>query len=49
VASSEALDMLYQVMCTALYRCIAMAVEIASDLPSFLLLPISLLPTTVVK
>jgi len=33
----------------ALYRCITMAIEIASDLPSFLLLPISLLPTTVAK
>jgi hypothetical protein len=49
VASSEALDVLYQAMRPALYRCIAMAIKIASDLPSFLSLPISLLPTTVAK
>jgi hypothetical protein len=30
-----------------LYHCIAMAIEIVSNLPSFLLSPISLSPTTV--
>jgi hypothetical protein len=49
VASSEALDVLYRAMHPASYRCIPMAIEIASDLPSFLTLPISLLPTTVAK
>jgi hypothetical protein len=49
VASSEALDMLYWAMRPASYRCIAMAIEIASDLPIFLSSPISLSPTTVVK
>jgi len=49
VASSEALDVLYRTMRPASYRCIAMAVEIASDLPSFLSSPISLPPTTVAK
>jgi hypothetical protein len=33
VASSEALDVLYRAMRPELYRCIAMAIEIASDLP----------------
>jgi hypothetical protein len=49
VASSEALDVLYQAMRPASYRCIAMAIEIASDLPSFLSSPISLSPSTVAK
>jgi hypothetical protein len=49
VASGEALDVLYRAMRPTLYRCIAMAVEIASDLPSFLSTPISLSPTTVAK
>jgi len=49
VASSEALDVLYQAMCPASYRCIATAVEIASDLPSFLSSLISLSPTTVAE
>jgi hypothetical protein len=49
VASSEALDVLYRGMRPASYRCIAMAIEIASDLPSFVSLLISLLPTTVAK
>jgi hypothetical protein len=50
VASSEALDVFYRAMCPVLYRCI-MAIEIARNLPSFLLSPISLslLPTTVAK
>jgi len=47
VASSEAQDVLFWAMRPASYRCIAMAVEIASDLHSFLSSPISLLPTTV--
>jgi hypothetical protein len=49
VASSEALDMLHRAMRLASYRCIAMAIEIASDLPSFLLLLISLSQTIVAK
>jgi hypothetical protein len=36
VASSEALDVLYRAMFPALYRCIAMAIQIASNLPLFL-------------
>ena len=47
LASSEALNVLYWAMRPALYRCIAMAIEIVSNLPSFLLSPISLSPTTV--
>ena len=35
VASSEALDVLHWVMHPALYRCICMAIKIASDLPAF--------------
>jgi hypothetical protein len=35
VVSSEALDMLYQAMCHALYRSIRMAIKIASALPAF--------------
>jgi hypothetical protein len=46
---SEALDVLYQEICPASYRCIAMTIEIASDLPSFLSSPISLSPTTVAE
>jgi hypothetical protein len=49
VASGEALDVLYRAMRPTLYHCIAMSVEIASDLPSFLSTPISLSPTTVAK
>jgi hypothetical protein len=49
VASSEALNVLYRAMCPVSYRCIAMAIEIASDSPPFLSLPISLSPTTVAK
>jgi hypothetical protein len=47
VASSEALDMLYQAMRPSSYCCIAVAIKIASDLPSFLSTPILLSPTTV--
>jgi hypothetical protein len=39
VASSEALNVLYWAMRPASYRCIAMAIEIASVLTLFLLLP----------
>jgi len=49
VASGEALDVPYRAMRPLSYRCIAMALEIASNLPSFLLSPISLSPTTVAK
>jgi hypothetical protein len=35
VASSEALDVCYRVMCPTLYRRIRMAVKIASNLPLF--------------
>jgi hypothetical protein len=47
--SSEALVVIYRAMHPASYRCIAMAVKIASDLPSFFSSPISLSPTTVAK
>jgi hypothetical protein len=49
LASSEALDVLYPAMRPASYRCIAMAIKIASNLPSFLSSPISLSPKTVAK
>jgi hypothetical protein len=35
VASSKAWDVLHQAMCPASYRCICMAIEIASNLPAF--------------
>jgi hypothetical protein len=47
VASSEAMDMLYRAMCPALYRCIAMAIEIDIDSPTFFVTVDSLLPTTI--
>jgi hypothetical protein len=50
VAPSEALDVLYWAMGPALYRCIRMAIEIASNLPAFfvvlLLLMIHCCPLT---
>jgi hypothetical protein len=49
VASSEALDMLYRAMCPASYRCIAMAIEIAIDLPAFFVAVDSFSPTTIAK
>jgi hypothetical protein len=49
VNPSEALDVLYPAMCPALYRRIAMAIEIASDSPSFLSSPILLSRTTLSK
>ena len=47
VASSEALDVLYQAMRPASYRCIAMAIEIVVDLPAFFVSSISLFATTI--
>jgi hypothetical protein len=47
VASSEALDVLYRAMCPVSYRCIAMAIEIAVDLPAFFVSSIPLLATTI--
>jgi hypothetical protein len=49
VASSEALDVLHQVMCPTLYCCIAMAIEIASDLPVFFILVNLLLTTSTIE
>jgi len=49
VALSEALDVLHRVMCPALYRCIAMAIETAIDLPVFIVAVNSLLPTNIAK
>ena len=49
VAPSEALDVLYGVMCPALYRRIRMATEIASILPAFFVVADSLLPTNIAK
>ena len=37
VALCEALDVLHRAMRLTLYRCIAMAIKIASDSPAFLL------------
>jgi hypothetical protein len=47
VASSKAWDVLNWVMHPALYHHICMAIKIASNLPAFLLLSISLLGATV--
>ncbi len=47
VASNEALDMLYRAMRPVSYRCIAMAIEIAIDLPAFFVAVDSLSPTTI--
>jgi hypothetical protein len=49
VASSEALDMLHQAMRPALYRYIAMAIEIAIDSPAFIFAVDLLSPTTIAK
>jgi hypothetical protein len=49
VASSEALDVLHWAMCSASYRRICMAIEIASNLPTFFVVVDSLLPTTIAK
>jgi hypothetical protein len=47
VASSEALDVLYWVMCPALYRCIPMTIKIARNSPAFFAAVDSLSPTTI--
>ena len=44
-----ALDMLHQAMCPALYHCICIAFEIASNSPTFFVVVDSLLPTTIAK
>jgi len=49
VASSEALDVLHWAMHPTSYRSIRMAIEIASDLPTFFVVVDSLLPTTIAK
>ena len=49
VASLEALDVLYRAMCPALYPRVCMAIEIASDSPTFFVVVDSLLPTTIFK
>jgi hypothetical protein len=43
------LDVLHQAMCLASYRCIAMAIEIASNSSAFFVVVDSLLPTTMAK
>jgi len=47
VALSEALDVLHRVMRLATYRCIAMAIEIASNLSAFFVAVNSLFATTI--
>ena len=49
VASNEALEMLYRAMRPPSYRCIAIAIEIAIDLPAFFVAVDSLSPTTIAK
>jgi hypothetical protein len=49
VAPSEALDVLYWSMRSASYRRICMAIEIASNSPSFVVVVDSLLPTKIAK
>jgi hypothetical protein len=49
VASSKDLDLLYQAMGPASSHCIAMAIEIATDLPAFFVAVDSLSPTTIDK
>ena len=49
VASSEALDVLHQSIHPGSYRCIRMAIKIASDLPAFFVIANSLLPTNIAK
>ena len=49
VASREALDVLHWVMRPTSYRCIAMAIEIATDLPAFFVVVDSLSPATIAK
>ncbi len=47
VAPSEALDVLYWAMRPASYRRIRMAIEITSNLPAFVVVADSLLPTNI--
>jgi hypothetical protein len=47
VALSEALDVLHRAMRPALYRCIAMAIEIIVNLPDFFVSSVSFLATTI--
>jgi len=50
VDSSEALDVLQRAMRPAsYYRCIAMAIEIVSNVPAFFVAIDSLLPNTIAK
>ena len=49
VAPSEALDVLYRAMRPMLYRRIRMAIEIASNLPAFLVITDLLLPITIAE
>jgi hypothetical protein len=49
VASSEALDVLHLAMCPASNRRICMAIEIASNSPTFFIVVDSLLPTAIAK
>jgi len=49
VALSEAPDVLHREMHPALHRCIAMAIEIAIDLPAFFVAVNLLSPTTIAK
>ena len=49
VASSEALDVLHRAMHPALYRCIAMAIKIASNLSAFFVAVDLLSPTTIAE
>jgi hypothetical protein len=49
VASSKAWDVLHWVMHPASYHRIRMYIKIASNLPAFSLLPVSLLATTIAK
>jgi hypothetical protein len=49
VAFSEALDVLYRLMRSASYRCIAMAIEIAIDSPAVFVAVDSFSPTTIAK
>jgi hypothetical protein len=49
VASNEALAVLHWAMCPVLYRRICIAIEIARNLPAFVVAIDSLLPTTIAK
>jgi len=49
VALSEALDVLHLVMHPASYRYITMTLEIANNLPAFIIVIVLLLPTTILS